>query len=124
MRDDHEIMNRPCDKNNEYYLQYEKTPFRRSRRLLVWAMCIPSLCTAADLQTSLNNSLHPVFQAQELTVSVYVNPVLCTVEDASTPPAYHTTRLELVESKSILNGLGVSSISEQICAPAPANNTF
>ncbi|KAK7605049.1 hypothetical protein V9T40_006235 [Parthenolecanium corni] len=41
-------------------------PVRAERRLIQWAICLPSSCTAEDLQISLNNLMVPIFESSDM----------------------------------------------------------
>lgn len=64
-----------------------------SRQTLNWAICLPSSCTATDIEKSIENTLRPLFEASDLSVKASVNPLLCNVKETQPfPPGYHYTR--------------------------------
>lgn len=64
------------------------------RNSLNLGICIPNSCTAADLQTSLQNELDKVFLPEQFKAVVQVNPLLCTVSGDMYPynRAYYITK--------------------------------
>ncbi|KAL5241672.1 hypothetical protein ACI65C_009082 [Semiaphis heraclei] len=65
------------------------------RNSLNLGICIPNSCTAADLQTSLQNELDKVFLPEQFKAVVQVNPLLCTVSGDMYPynRAYYITNV-------------------------------
>lgn len=63
-------------------LQYEQNPVRVNRTNLHWALCIPSSCNNVDLQTSLNNTVYPIFEANDLSIEIEVSPGQCQVQQS------------------------------------------
>jgi len=57
-------------------------------------ICIPSSCSASDLQKSLQNELDKVFLPEQFKAVVKVNPLLCTVSEDMYPynTAYYVTK--------------------------------
>ncbi|XP_065221988.1 nose resistant to fluoxetine protein 6-like isoform X2 [Planococcus citri] len=60
---------------------YEKNPGRVNRKRLTFAVCIPSSCTPADLNATLNNLLYPIFENNRLDVTIDVDPIFCKTQD-------------------------------------------
>ncbi|XKL64687.1 hypothetical protein PGB90_004773 [Kerria lacca] len=59
---------------------FEKNPIRANRTILNWAMCIPASCSSNDLKLSMQNTLFPLFENQNLSISVDIKPEFCHVK--------------------------------------------
>ncbi|XP_065211272.1 O-acyltransferase like protein-like isoform X2 [Planococcus citri] len=72
---------------------YEKNPGRVNRKSLQFALCLPSSCTPADLNMSLNGVLLPIFKNNGLDLTVDVDPVFCrTQNDSVYSPGYYIVK--------------------------------
>lgn len=70
-------------------------PDQVQRNSLNLGICIPSSCSASDLQKSLQNELDKVFLPEQFRAVVNVNPLLCTVSEDMYPynTAYYVTNI-------------------------------
>ncbi|CAH1712092.1 nose resistant to fluoxetine protein 6-like isoform X1 [Aphis gossypii] len=70
-------------------------PDQVQRNSLNLGICIPSSCSASDLQKSLQNELDKVFLPEQFKAVVNVNPLLCTVSEDMYPhnTAYYVTNI-------------------------------
>ncbi|XP_065218501.1 nose resistant to fluoxetine protein 6-like [Planococcus citri] len=90
-----EVVEMPDEKISswEVVTLYGKNPIRINRKKLRFAVCIPSSCTPTDLKISLDNTLHPIFNAHELNITINVDPVLCKIRDKPARPlGYYIVR--------------------------------
>ncbi|XP_059484177.1 nose resistant to fluoxetine protein 6-like [Neocloeon triangulifer] len=82
-------------------------PSKKPRNSFHWATCIPSSCSAADLQTSLDAALQPLRKRHAVSLKVAVDDQLCTL--AGHEP-FHTSdfvvmqRYRKIEDMVLLNG--------------------
>ncbi|XP_065211070.1 uncharacterized protein LOC135839121 [Planococcus citri] len=90
-----EVVENPDEKISSWEVvsMYGKNPVRINRKKLRFAVCIPSSCTPTDLKISLNHTLHPIFNAHELNITIDVDPVLCKIRDKPARPlGYYIVR--------------------------------
>jgi len=74
--------------------QWVDYPDQVQRNSLNLGICIPSSCSASDLQTSLQNEFDKVFLPEHIKAVVKVNPIMCTVSGDMYPynTAYYVTK--------------------------------
>lgn len=71
------LANLDCTIEFIFAFQLEKDPVRLDRQSLYWAMCIPASCSPRDLQISLNRTLTPRFNEQDINLNITVDPIYC-----------------------------------------------
>lgn len=88
-------MNENREKNFFFYIfQFVDYEYRYRRNEVKIGICIPELCTAGNLEISLQQQLSDVFLPHQIQPKVKVEPMLCSTDKPMFPydSGYYVTR--------------------------------